>query len=50
MAELLVVGSETGAVADIDGSGLICSAVTNNRFNDVPSGVQVIRVNIGLSV
>ena len=39
-----------GAAVAAVGSGLTCSAVTSRRFNDVPSGVQVIRVSIGLVV
>lgn len=40
-------------VAGVDamlGSGLICSANTNKRFQSVPSGVQVINVMIGFEL
>lgn len=40
----------SGAGAALAGSGLTCSAVTNNRLIDVPIGVHVIKVKIGLVV
>jgi hypothetical protein len=46
---LPVVLATGGAVASL-GLGLTCSAVTSNRLVEVPIGVQVISVRIGLSV
>ena len=43
----LVLVSAVGAP---DGFGLICSAKTSNLFSAVPSGTQLIRVKVGLSV
>ncbi len=42
--------STVGAAADAAGSGLTCSAVTNNLLSAVPIGVQVSSVSIGLVV
>ena len=46
----VVPPSFVGAVEAAVGSGLTCSAVTSKRSLEVPKGVQVIRVRIGLSV
>ncbi len=45
-----MLGAAVGAALAALGSGLTCSAVTSNRFSDVPIGVQVISVRIGLVV
>ena len=46
----LVFFEATGALVAAFGFGLTCSAVISKRFSDVPSGVQVMSVSIGLLV
>ena len=45
-----VDASLVSAVSAPLGLGEICSANTNSRFSAVPSGTQLIKVSIGLSV
>jgi len=50
ISEVLSVAELLGAAAASLGFGLTCSAVTSSRFSDVPIGVHVISVSIGLDV
>ncbi len=47
---VLFVPESDGAAMAAVGSGLTCSAVTSRRLSEVPSGVHVISVSIGLVV